>query len=159
MNEETQFKLQSHLDGELSSGEARDVSALLKEDVQAKALFAELQFTKTFLRGNELELKLPETREFFWNKIQGEIDRDTSPREVVKWWKLAYVRFAGISAAGCALLMISFVAFNGQNGSYLTDEVEGTGEEMGSITYHSDKEGMTVVYLFDREAEKVIDSN
>lgn len=162
MNEETKLKLQAYLDGEISEREAREVSAQLKEDNQASALFRELQFTRAALRGNEVELKLPETREFYWSKIQREIARgstESAPRPMVQWWKPAYVRVAGVFAAGCALLMISFVAFKGNNNSYATDEVEGTGEEMGSITYHSDKEGMTVVYLFDRDTEKAVDSN
>ncbi|MEO6183205.1 MAG: hypothetical protein ABIP71_08945 [Verrucomicrobiota bacterium] len=156
MNEKNKFKLQAHLDGELSSGEAREFSETLSKDAEAQSLLTELKFIKAALRGNEMELKLPETREFYWSKIRREIARDSqqaAPRPIVRWWKPAYVRFAGIVAAGCGLLMISFIAFNGQNESYATDEVEGTGEEMGSITYHSDKEGMTVVYLFDRDAD------
>ncbi len=160
MNEETKFKLQAHLDGELSKGEARELSELLSKDAESQSLLAELSFTKAALRGNEIELKLPETREFYWSKIQSDIERgsrETAPRSNAKWWTQAYVQFAGVFAGGCALVMISFIAFHGQ--AYSTDEVEGTGEEMGSITYHSEKEGMTVVYLFDRETEKVVDSN
>jgi hypothetical protein len=33
--------------------------------------------------------------------------------------------------------------------------VEGTGDYMGAITYHSDADQMTVVYLFDREANSL----
>ena len=161
MNEEIKLKLQAHLDGELSEREARGISKQLSNDSAVRSLFAELQFTKTALCGNELELKLPETREFYWSKIQREIERSgkvAAPVQRVSWWKPAYVRLGGGFAAACALLMISFIAFNGQNESYVTDEVEGT-DDMGAITYHSDKEGMTVVYLFDREGEKVVDSN
>ena len=161
MNEETQFKLQACLDGELSEREARKVSLQLKEDAHAFALFDELQMTKSILRENEPELKLPETREFYWSKIQREVERtsrETAPRPTVQWWKPAYIRFAGALAAGCALLTISFIAFNGQHRTHAMEEVEGTTDEMGSITFQSDKDGMTVVYLFDREPVSMIDS-
>ena len=161
MNEETQLKLQAYLDGELSEGEAREVSLQLKEDARASALFNELQLTKSILRENEPELELPETREFYWSKIQREVERtprEAAPRPAVQWWKPAYSRFAGAFAAGCALLMISFIAFNAQHRSGAMEEVEGTTDEMGSITFQSDKDGMTVVYLFDREPVSMIDS-
>lgn len=162
MNEEIKLKLQAHLDGELSEREAREISAQLTNDSEVRSLFAELQFTKTALRGNELEIKLPETREFYWSKIRREIERgekQSSPVQHGSWWKPVYMRWAGGLAATCALLMISFVAFNGKNESYVTAEVERTSDDMGAISYHSDKEGMTVVYLFERQGEKSIDSN
>jgi anti-sigma factor RsiW len=162
MNEEIKLKLQARLDGELSEREAREISAQINNEGEARALFAELQFTKTALHGNELELKLPESREFYWSKIQREIERGEKiapVRQLDAWWKPIYMRWIGGVAAACALLMISFVAFNAGNESYATDEVEGTSDEMGAISYHSDKEGMTVVYLFDREGEQMVDSN
>ncbi|MEO6035298.1 MAG: hypothetical protein ABIQ35_08595 [Verrucomicrobiota bacterium] len=161
MNQDTELNLQAYLDEELSEGEARKISVQLKNDAQANALIEELRFIKVGLRENELELKLPESREFYWSKIQREINRDVkvaSPRATLRWWKPGYVRFAGVFAGACALLMLSFFAFDGQNDSRAMDEVEGTGEDMGSITYHSDKENMTVVYLFDRDPERMIDS-
>ena len=124
-------------------------------------MLAELQITRTVLRGNELEIKLPETREFYWSKIQREIERSNpSPCRLGKesWWKPIYGRFATGFAAGCALLMITFVALKEPSRSFAMDEIEGTTDEMGSITFHSKQDGMTVVYLFDREAVSVVNS-
>ena len=164
MNDETKIKLQAYLDGELSGREARQISELLESDAEAKSFFAELQFVKTAMHGNELELKLPETREFYWSKIQREIERGTKEISTrvpaFAWWKPAYVRFAGGLAAVCALLMVSFIAFNGGSPAkfaFVPGEIEGNGE-MGAITYHSNAEGMTVVYLVDREQGEVVDS-
>ncbi len=160
MNDETKIKLQAYLDGELSGRDAREIAELLSSNPEAQALLAELQFIKAALPGNELELKLPESREFYWSKLQREIGRESAnPTRVsfFSWWKPTYVRFAGGLTAACALLLISFVAFNNGKTAYFPGEVEGNGE-MGAITYHSDSERMTVVYLFDREPSKVIDS-
>jgi hypothetical protein len=166
MNDETKIKLQAYLDGELSGRDARQISELLESDAEAKIFFGELQFVKTAMHGNELEIKLPETREFYWSKIQREIERGAKEAEAparvpaFAWWKPAYVRFAGGLAAVCALLMVSFIAFNGGGPAkfaYVPSEIEGNGE-MGAITYRSNADQMTVVYLFDREAGEVVDS-
>jgi anti-sigma factor RsiW len=162
MNDETKIKLQAFLDGELSGQDAAEISGLLDKDAEAKSFFAELQFVKAALRDNEPEIKLSESREFYWGKIQREIERAEKSAQVkpgLAWWKPAYVRFAAGFAALCAVLMISFIAFDSGSSAKLVPEVEGNGEEMGVITYHSDAERMTVVYLFDREQDKVVDSD
>jgi hypothetical protein len=163
MNDETKIKLQAYLDGELSGRDAMEVSSLLEKDAEAKSFLTELQFVKNAMRGNEFEVKLPESREFYWSKIQREIERSekaSQSKPAFAWWKLAYVRFAAGFATLCALLMVSFIAFNnGSPAKFAMGEVEGNGEEMGVITYHSDADRTTVVYLFDREQDKVVDSN
>ena len=75
MKHELELKLQAHLDGELTGREATEIAALLEHDREAAALFGELRNIKTALTGNELEIKLPETREFYWSKIEREIAR------------------------------------------------------------------------------------
>jgi hypothetical protein len=167
MNDETKIKLQAFLDGELSGREACQIAELLESDAEAKSFSAELQFVKTAMRGKELEIKLPETREFYWSKIQREIERGEKQESarpasfpIFAWWKPAYVRIAGGVAALCALLMVSFIAFNDGNSAkyaYVPSEIEGNGE-MGAITYRSNADQMTVVYLFDREVGEVVDS-
>lgn len=162
MNDEHKFKLQAHLDGELSKGESREVANLLNTSADAKAFFTELQFVKNALHGNEPEIKLPESREFYWSKIQKQIERQSqkpASAPLFSWWKPIYARFAGGFAAMCALLLVTFISFNGnQPVAYYPAEIEGNGEDMGSITYHSDTERMTVVYLFDREQGEMVDS-
>src|SRR5262245_34104853 len=75
MNMEQQLKVQAWLDGELPEAEARQIEGLVNGDQQAQALVTELRTTKSTLAGNEPQLTLPESREFFWGKIQREIER------------------------------------------------------------------------------------
>ena len=75
MKQDLQFKLQAYLDGELSSSEAKTVAALVAQDVETRALLAELTNTRNALAGFESEIKLPETREFYWSKIARDIQR------------------------------------------------------------------------------------
>ena len=79
MNPDKALKIQSYLDGELSDREARSISEWLATDNEARLLFEELQFTKVALAKNEPELKLPESREFYWSKIEREIRRQDQP--------------------------------------------------------------------------------
>ena len=82
MNVEDGIKLQAHLDGELTGREAQQVAALIENDAEARGLFGELQQTKVWLKANELEMRLPESREFFWSKIERDIQRlDTVPAD------------------------------------------------------------------------------
>src|ERR1043165_1132883 len=75
MNSEVELELQAYLDGERAGADARRVEKLLATDAEAKSLFQELKTTKSLLAGNEPELKVPETREFYWSKIERAIER------------------------------------------------------------------------------------
>ncbi|HLP77339.1 MAG TPA: hypothetical protein VK327_10510 [Candidatus Paceibacterota bacterium] len=75
MNDEQQLKIQAFLDGELPEKEAREVSALLARDEGATALAKELRNTRQALKSSEANVRLPESREFYWSKIQREIER------------------------------------------------------------------------------------
>jgi anti-sigma factor RsiW len=75
MNEAQQLKLQAFLDGELPEREAREILAWTQRDGAAAALLAELKNTRQALAKSEPHLSLPEPREFYWSKIQREIQR------------------------------------------------------------------------------------
>ena len=73
MNHEEQLRLQAYLDGELSEKENPEVVAWLAGDQQAVALLAELRQTNDAMSGFEEDIKLPESRDFYWSKIQRQI--------------------------------------------------------------------------------------
>jgi anti-sigma factor RsiW len=75
MNQEQQLKLQAFLDGELPEREAREILAWTQRDHEAAALLAELKTTRQAMVKSEPHLSLPESREFFWSKIEREIQR------------------------------------------------------------------------------------
>jgi anti-sigma factor RsiW len=75
MNQEQQLKLQAFLDGELPEREAREILAWTQRDSAAAALLAELKNTRQALAKSEPHLSVPESREFFWSKIEREIQR------------------------------------------------------------------------------------
>src|SRR6185369_15009730 len=85
MTEEQQLKLQAFFDDELSEAEKREVAAWVARDADATALLTELRNTRKALADFEPAIKLPEAREFYWSKIQREIDRrETAAAPAVK---------------------------------------------------------------------------
>ena len=79
MDYDAQLKLQAFLDGELPEAEASEVANWLARDREAAALLEELRNTRDALAGFEAGIQLPESREFFWSKVQREIQRLETP--------------------------------------------------------------------------------
>jgi hypothetical protein len=163
---EQQLRVQAWLDGELPEAEARRVEGLVNGDKQAQALVTELRITKTTLAGNEPEMKLPESREFFWGKIQREIERLDKAAEAASsrtpWvldWRRWMAPLSGVALiAFFSLLSISiFRQPLGDDGMNYLVEVENLSEHVGSISYKSQSENMFVVYLYNKDQEAEID--
>jgi anti-sigma factor RsiW len=151
MNQELQLKLQAYVDGELPAGEAREASELLVQDVEGRALVAELKNTRAALAGFEAEIKLPEGRDFYWSKIEREIQRlekpETSAAPVSTF--AAWRRFL-IPASTFAALVIAtlFVGRQfGQKKVFRAPETETSFADSGAFTYRDYASGMTLVWL------------
>ena len=112
MTNEQQLKLQAFFDGELPEAEAREVAALLARDAEATALLGELKNTRKALDGFEKGVTLPESREFFWSKIQREIERSApTPRPVESVSVFAILRRWLVPASAvAALAIVSLIA-------------------------------------------------
>ena len=70
MDFEAQLKLQAFLDGELRDVERREIAERLARDPEAKALLGELRMTRETVKSFEEGVTLPESREFYWSKIE-----------------------------------------------------------------------------------------
>lgn len=155
MKPEFKLKLQSYLDRELSEREARDVEAVLSRDREAQALLSELQTTTAFLRGNEPQAIVPETREFYWSKINRAIER-AEPEPAQPWLAIWFsLRRIIAPVAGLALVLFLGIAsfqFNSGPGSdplaHLA-EVESLSEHVSSFSFRSQAENMFVVWLHE----------
>lgn len=151
MNTEFQLKMQAYLDGELSAREAQDVEAQMKAMSEAPALLAELQFTRSALRGNEPEYVLPETREFYWNKIERDIMAQEkaagSPGNSFRFgWLFRYWPQLSGATMAAALLMFAAMQFHWFSSSRW-DDIENPLEETGSFTFRSEQQRMTLVWV------------
>lgn len=156
MNEEFQLKLQAFLDGELSAKEVREVEAQLASDSEAKALLAELQNTRAAFLTFENDLKLPESREFFWSKIEREIRalENKSQRETSEpsWFAAAFLRRMAIPAGAFAAVVLAAFLTVQQTGMFSkSSDLNGIevamADDSEAFTYNDHSAGMTVVWL------------
>lgn len=156
MNE---LNLQAYLDGELPAGEARDVAEWLARDRDAQALFAELKATRTALRENEPIMSLPESREFFWSKIERAVTAaEAAAPERVGVPLLAQLRRFLAPFAGVALVVfLGVLSMNRYNTPGTTDpvvhhlaEVESLSDSVSSFSFRSQSENMFVVWLSEK---------
>jgi anti-sigma factor RsiW len=165
-NLERELKLQAYLDGELSAAESSEVERWLDQDAHMVALSAELKQTKTALKSGELEVKCPETREFYWSKIARSIEleerqaaRAAAPQ--VAWWRKLFVPMGALGALAITVTMIQ-MATSPANPYKVPSPlavqineaiVEPLDESMGSLTYKDNSEGVTVVWHYDRTGD------
>ena len=165
MDYDAQLKLQAFLDGELPEAETNEVANWLARDKEATALLAELRNTRKAMVGFEIEVELPESREFFWSKIEREIQRlePVAPaREPARF--LTFLRSLVAPAAAVAVLVIAgFIALGPKAGT--SSGAETAFADSGAFTYHDYAAGATLVWLSypaeneiaDQDEETIID--
>jgi anti-sigma factor RsiW len=162
MNYEAQLKLQSFLDGELSEGDAREVAAWVARDPQAAGLLAELRHTRESVAGFEKDVRLPESREFYWSKIQREIARlePSGAKEAPAFSLWAYLRRLAVPATALALVAIAgFVANRGLNGGGGVGVTEFSVSDAEALTYRDYSAGTTLVWLSYPAENEVAQNN
>jgi anti-sigma factor RsiW len=151
MTDEQQLKLQAFLDGELPESDTREVAAWVARDAEAAALHGELKNTRGALKGFEAQVKLPESREFYWSKIKREIERSTpvaAPAETASlftWFRRVLVPLGAVAA----LALVAFItiqSFSGSGGRRAI-AVNSMLADAGAFTYRDESQGMTVVWL------------
>jgi anti-sigma factor RsiW len=147
MDYEAQLKLQAYLDGELPEKEAQEVANWLARDQEAAGLLTELRQTHKALGGFEEGIRLPESREFFWSKLEREIERlePAAPRRTAPVRLLAQLRRLLVPMAGLALLVIAglMVFPAGQS----PEPMEATFADSGGMIHRDDMAKATFVSL------------
>ena len=147
MDRDWTLKLQAYADGELSAREASGIEAKLAGDPEAQKLLRELKMTDEALAGFERELKAPESREFYWSKIERAIQTQRNTTRgaegvwrVSAWWRLV---MPGAAVAGLALA-ISFVALQSRRQEdFKMQPAESTLADSGAMTYRDYSAGAT----------------
>jgi len=158
-NNDTQFKLQAWLDGELSPADASQVEAWLAADPEARALHAELNHTRTALRANEPQAALPVAHAFYFSQIQRAISQakaaETRPapsNSVWSWFRSfrrALIPLSGFAAI--AIIAVGIVKFAGEDPARHYVEIENVSEDTTTTSFHAQSEKMFVVWVSNRE--------
>jgi hypothetical protein len=169
MKNDTQLKLQAYLDNELSPGEARKIADLISADNYARELYAELKQTKEILRPeNEPLARVQDSRDFYWSKIRRAIESAEATEGAqadaplhpsgARWWLKLVLPIAG--AVGLFAILMSVVqpptrtatASNAISPiSAPMHEVEDLAPDVSSITFRSEAEGVTVVWVTSQQ--------
>lgn len=156
MNQELALKYQAFVDGELSESEARRMAQVLESNADARALVAELRNSKAMLSGNEPEVTLPESREFYWGRIQRQIEcmeREPVDAPAGRWraalagWRRFVAPLAGVAVI-TFLGMVAVRFYNPEPADYLA-EIENLSEESTAYSFRSGN--MFVVWTRDNE--------
>jgi anti-sigma factor RsiW len=150
IDQEQKLKLQAFFDGELSEREAREVANWLARDSEAAQLHAEMKNTRQALAGFEAGIKLPESREFFWSKIERDILRAEAAQakvsdEVATFSFLALLRRSLMPAAALAALVVALIVVIDRSPAMA--DLETTTADGGALTYRNYESGTTLVWL------------
>ena len=159
MDHETQLKLQAHLDGELSEAEAGRIEELLAGDPEAQALLTELKTTSGALVSFEDEVKLPESREFFWSKVQRGIEfqgrQAPQPARRQSTWLAGWRRWLVPAGAVAAATVAALLVVRPEPGP----EVETSMADSVGFTYRDFAARTTLVWLSYPAEEDLIDGD
>lgn len=157
MNQEFELKLQAYLDRELSPADAAEVERQLAHDADGQALLEELRNTSTAMAVGEPEIKLPESREFYWSKIAREIERlekvEREPARKVSWfaWARGHLKpLAGVAILLC-LGMVTMLHSHKPGSQF--GMMEMASDDMGAYTFRDQQQKMTMVWFYDPNAD------
>jgi len=155
ISKDLSLKLQAQLDGELPPAEAAEVARLVAANPEAAALQRELSATREVLKGSELTVPVPETREFYWSKIARGIEQ--AEREPVRStrispWAWLTQRLVPLTVVVLVAGLLTVAKFNGMwitsgQRMALLHEIETPVEDTGVLEFHDAKTGITVVWL------------
>jgi anti-sigma factor RsiW len=145
MTQPLELNVQAWLDGELSAREAAEVERLVAANPAAARLATELRWTRQALRAGEPDRPVPETREFYWSKIERAIRAPAvtparHPASWARWWRLAL-------PLGAAAALALFFALPAMRVEPAVAIIENHLDDVGSFSFRSESEGMTVVWI------------
>ena len=152
MTEQQTHEIQAWLDGELPAAEAAAMLRLTQTDPAAAQMAQELRRVRSWLAAGEMSRTVPESREFYWSKIQRAIEgragaaTAADQARVAGWRWLRWLVPAGLAAA-LAVVLLTSKPPPPQNAGLVPPEIDSPQEDQGTMTFRSDSEQMTVVWL------------
>lgn len=156
MDSKTQLKLQAYLDGELSGLGAWRMQRRLASDPEARALVAKLETIKRTIAENEPARTVPESREFYWSKIEKQIQqlqpqlpKPDRPVQRPAFWPRQLL--VPVLATACAALLVGLAVIHfASRSSYPIgrhEVVVVAVADPGAVTYRDHATGVTLVWF------------
>lgn len=149
MKHEAQIKLQAFLDEELSPVESRQVADWVARDQEAAALLTELRQTGNALKGFEDAVRVPESREFYWSKIERRLQSPAPERResALERWLLNLRRLTVPATAFAVLAILGVIVARQGTPTPAAPHVETALADTGAFTYRDYSAGATLVWL------------
>ena len=160
MNEDIGIKLQAYLDGELSGSDKVAVEKLLAEDADLRGLRQELVMVKEALRESDPVVTIPASGEFYWSQIERRLKHlemmgESSAAGRASWsaWLRRVLLPLTGTAVACLVLILSLRdgSLPGVSIASLHEETESPLEETSAVTFRSESEKVTVLWLYDKD--------
>ena len=154
MNLKQQLEIQALVDGELAGSDKARVRTMVEQDRPARALFEELSLVKGALVDGEATLVMPEPPDFYFSQIRRRIEAENghAPAVVASGYRSVWSWLSGHSGtvAGTAAVVAVLALFGpAYFRPYVPGELVDSEGEMSAMTYRSEKDNVTIVYLFD----------
>lgn len=153
MKREMELRLQAWVDSEpLGDQEVRACERLAAGDPGARQLVAELRALRAAMEDAELPRVLPETREFYWSKIQRAIDgveRAAAPaHRSAGWWQrvLRLLIPAGVVATLAVIVLLPMI-HKPVEVNYGRAEIDSPLDDISGFSFRSDADGMNIVWV------------
>ena len=158
MDRERTIRIQAYADGALPAQECREVEQWLAQDAEARALLESFRQLKSLVAANEPAPKLPESREFYWSRLEREIaksaataTREGRERKVDRGWVAWWAPFAAVTVVALGITwLFQLAAFRGSQTSE-EQSLASAVDEDNTITFYSPEAKMTVVWVDLRE--------
>ena len=146
------MKLQAFLDGELPEREACEVRAWMQRDAEAAALVAELKNTRQAVSKSEILVRVPESREFYWSKIERMIRHEPAQTRAAGVFILFRLRRLLLPVgAFSALVIAGLFAYSRMETATATDDSDAPIVEAmagsDATTYRDNADGTTLVWF------------
>ena len=154
MNLKQQLEIQALVDGELAGTDATRVRTLVDQDRDSRELFEELSLVKGALVDGEPALAMPEPPDFYFSQIRRRIEAEertlsttgaSGSRTLWAWLRGHLGTVAGTAAVVAAIGLFAPTYFR----PYVPGELTDSEGDMSAMTYRSEKDSLTIVYLFD----------
>lgn len=154
-----EYLLQAFADGQLDAKESARVEKLVSESKECAAFLEEIRALKGLIDLGDTDLPVPVTREFYWSRIQSKLVREeyevaNRPLQEVASWGDTLLKWF-IPAAAVGALLVAMVIQNpspaGKSADFveltIDHEIETLSKDASYMTFRSEQEGMTVVWL------------
>ncbi len=145
MKDDLKLKLQAWLDAELPEAEAEQMRRLAAADPEAAGLLTELRNVKAALLNNEPTVAVPETRPFYWSKIERQIQHAAAVRPSPGLsWAERFRRWLAPLAGVAALAAVLLLALT-QSAPQVLDQVSETADGFKARTFRDNAAGINFV--------------